>query len=209
MEHIWDTVLAYLVWFEEGFIAHERTITGLFAIILTVSTILLWWSTRNLWKATDRTAKHIPRAERAYIYGGFGGRGVSNSDDLEARIQAQVTMANYGRTPGFIKYIEVGTGHIDDLPDEPVYSRRFDILDLYFPLMRMEDVRRTRAWVEIPSDGRHVVFQRVWYTDIFDKLHFSSSIYRLFFSWQNGLHFFDEPIRPGSAYWAWDKEEEE
>ena len=130
-------------------------------------------------------------------------------DPHRMTIHALVTMANYGKAPGFIEYIEVGSGSLDKgLPEQPAYSKRFDILDLYFPDMKMEDVRSTRAVVEIPGDGRHVVFQRVWYTDSVGKRHFSGSIYRLYVSKiDKQLHVFDEPVLPGSAYWDWDKSE--
>jgi hypothetical protein len=76
-------------------------------------------------------------------------------------------MANYGRTPGFIKYIRVGTCSPSNIPDDPVYGRRFPISDLFFPEMKMTDVRGTVAFVTIPASGKHVVFQRVVYEDIF------------------------------------------
>jgi hypothetical protein len=120
-------------------------------------------------------------------------------------IQAQVTMANMGRAPGFIKYIEVGKGSLDEgLPEQPAYSEKFDILDFYFPEMKMGEVRPTRAWIEIPGDGRHAVFQRVWYTDLSGKLHFSGSIYRLeVVPVGNKVQVIDEPILPDSTYWDW------
>jgi hypothetical protein len=145
----------------------------------------------------------------AFIYGGFGRRNLLQSEGHpEARIMAQVTMANYGKGPGFIQYIEVGEGSLDEgLPAQPVYSKRFDILDFYFPEMKMSDVRPTRAWIEIPGDGRHVVFQRVWYTDqSTNSLNFSGSIYRLEAVSQGGqTRIIDEPILAGSAYWNWGK----
>ena len=145
---------------------------------------------------------------RAFIYGGFGLRSAyMSADNSTILIRAQVTMANYGKAPGFISYIEVGKGSLEQgLPIDPIYSERFDILDLYFPEMRMEEVRPTRAWIEIPGDGRHVVFQRVWYDDMSGKRHFSGSIYRLgIVQTAEKMYVIDEPVLPGSAYWNWDK----
>jgi hypothetical protein len=146
-----------------------------------------------------------------FIYGGFGRRGVRVDEDGGSRIQAQVTMANYGKDPGFIRYIEVGMGSLDEgLPSQPIYTAKFDILDFYFPEMKMGDVRPTRAWIEIPGDGRHAVFQRVWYTDLSGALHFSGSIYRLeVVSEGEKVQVVDEPILSGSAYWLWDRPEKQ
>jgi hypothetical protein len=145
----------------------------------------------------------------AFIYGGFGRRSLLRSEDhSEARIRAQVTMANYGKGAGFIQHIEVGKGNLDEgLPPTPHYSGKFEILDFYFPEMKMSDVRATRAWIEIPGDGRHVVFQRVWYTDqSTNSLNFSGSIYRLeAVSEGDHTRIIDEPILGGSEYWSWGK----
>jgi Domain of unknown function (DUF4062) len=148
--------------------------------------------------------------DRPIIYGGFALRTLNTAEDGTMLIRAGVTMANYGNAPGFIKYIEVGKGSLDaGLPSEPSYSERFDILDLYFPNMQLERVRPTRAWIEIPADGRHAVFQRVWYTDMSGNLHFSGSIYRLevVTSGPGGAYIItDEPLLPDSAYWDWDRD---
>jgi hypothetical protein len=149
-----------------------------------------------------RLAQFDASPEQPFIYGGFGRRFVEIKED-GVQITAQVTMANYGKAPGFIKYIEVGRGNLDDgLPSLPEYLQKFDILDLYFPDMKMEDVRPTRAVIDIPGGGRHVVFQRVWYTDLADNLYFSGSIYRLEVVQQGDkTHVIDETILPGTAYW--------
>jgi hypothetical protein len=160
-------------------------------------------------RAAKMAAEHIPRLERAYIYGGFGpqhgGRRHRLEPDLSETILAAVTMANYGKTPGFVTTIKVGTCKLSELPDEPVYQEEFVISDLYFPGMTTAEVRQTRAEAKIPADGEHVVFQRVFYTDVLGNEHYSGSIYLLFaVPLREGIHIFDEPVRPGSAYWATD-----
>ena len=57
------------------------------------------------------SAEHIPKVERAYIYGGFGYRGLENQE-----IVLQASMANYGKTPGFIETIEVGSATVGAVP---------------------------------------------------------------------------------------------
>jgi hypothetical protein len=146
-----------------------------------------------------------------FVYGGFGRRNIVPKDGYSfpapGEIQAQVTMANYGKAPAFVTFIEVGKGNLDEgVPATPAYSERFDILDFFFPEMKMGDVRPTRAQIRIPGDGRHFVFQRVWYTDLTGKQHFSGSIYRLEIVQVGDSHrVVDETIMPGSAYWDWDK----
>jgi hypothetical protein len=151
-------------------------------------------------------AEHIPRVERAYIYGGFGPQGWRRLCPCGQFILVNVTMANYGKTPGFLKYIEVGTARVGTLPTRPNYQQpRFVISDLYFPGMTMAEVRPTKAWASIPADGNHAMFQRVHYTDVLGREHFSSSIYRLFISAGTTNHIGDEAIEPDSVYWFTDE----
>ena len=78
--------------------------------------------------------------------------------------------------------------------------------------MSMQDLRGVGAAIPIPADGNHAVFVRVFYNDVIDatKEHFSGSIYRLFLGpdGDGDIAIYDEPIFPGSAYWAWDEERE-
>jgi hypothetical protein len=96
-----------------GPFSHENhsPITAAFTVILALSTIALWVSTRDSALAARAAAEHIPRVERAYIYGGFGphsgGRRYATDENGNDFIVASVTMANYGKTPGFIKTIRV------------------------------------------------------------------------------------------------------
>jgi hypothetical protein len=55
-----------------GPFAHENhgAIVALFTIVLAVSTILLWLSTRDAAVAAKTAAEHIPIVERGYIIGG-------------------------------------------------------------------------------------------------------------------------------------------
>ena len=174
-----------------------------FTGVLALSTIFLWRATRDAAIAGKIAAEHISRTERGYIYGGFGVRYPVRDNGQEAFL-LRVTMANYGKTPCFITKIKVGKGRIDNLPDEPVFEQTFDILDLYFPSMTMGEVRTTKASIFIPTDGKHVAFQRVFYTDVLGKEHFSGSIYR-FYPTIAGIA--DEPVKPDSAYWCTDETE--
>jgi hypothetical protein len=160
---------------------------------------------REAANAAKASADHIIRVERAYIYGGFGPQGDRHKDG--DNIRAFVTLANYGRTPGFVKRVEVGSGRLSELPDGPVYTSTAPVSDLYFPGMTMKEVRVIhRAEVVIPADGHHAVFQRVFYTDVLGKAHYSGSIYRLFID-DGQDHVGDEAVMLDSEYWATDETE--
>ena len=193
----------------EFVIAVATVVVAAFTAILAVATIRFWNSTAALAKfataqagdmkssmaaaqkaadAAGKPANHVSSAERPYIFGGFGKREVGTEEDRGEYIAAVVTMANYGRTPGVLKTIKVGTAKLSELPDVPVYQDEFFISDLFFPGMSLKDVRLTRAQVKIPADGDHAVFQRVFYEDVLGNSHYSGSIYRTLcrdFPWQD------------------------
>ena len=148
-------------------------------------------------------------SERAYIYGGVGTCFFDHQNG-QRMIRVCFTMANYGSTAGYLRHIEVGTARLSDLPSEPYYIHCFGIWDLYFPGMTMRDVQTTRATVIVPDDGNHVVFQRVYYHDVFGVKHFSGSIYKMFVvtDAEGNVGIGNEPIAGGSTYWAWDKNDE-
>jgi hypothetical protein len=152
-----------------------------------------------------RSTEHSTRiSERAYIYGGIKFCKLIEKEGVRY-VEITISMANYGKTAGFIKHIETGSCRLEDARDEPFYTDCFAVSDLYFPQMTMDEVRATRAVVVIPTDGSYVVFQRVFYEDVFKKSHFSGSAYRFFLS---GTEVSAEPFVAKPAYWAWDKEEE-
>jgi hypothetical protein len=170
---------------------------------LVLATGLLGVGTFIAAKAAQKSAEHIPTAERAYIYGGVGKRQIiSDRNGAAVAIGVQITMANYGKTPAFVKCIRFGTCRIDELPDIPVYTEEADVSDMYFPLMTMDKIRVTRAAVELPLDGTHVVFQRVFFEDIFRKERSSGSVYRMYLDEQGRVR--DEPVAAKLAYWKWD-----
>jgi hypothetical protein len=151
--------------------------------MLAFSTVALWWSTRQLWAVTKITAAHIPTVERAFIHGGVhpDGRSVVRDGEKIVSIRVRFSMANYGKTPGFIKSVKVGRGKLSGLSDDPIYFDDIPVSDLYFPMMTMSDLRYPDdVEITVPADGEHVVFQRVFYTDIFDKPHSSGSLHLMY-----------------------------
>jgi hypothetical protein len=186
-----------------GPFAHENhgPIVAVFTIVLAFSTIALWVSTRDTALAAKAAAEHIPRVERAFIHGGVhpDGRTLVCNDE---RIRVRFSMANYGKTPGFIKCVKIGSGELEGLSDEPKYSKDVPVLDLFFPMMTMSELRYLDdVEVTVPADGKHVVFQRVFYDDVFGNPHSSGSLHRMYVE---GGRIRDEIVPGKSKYWAWD-----
>jgi hypothetical protein len=95
-----------------------EAITATFTVVLAISTIFLWISTRDAAYAAKAAADHISNVERAVIYGGvkFGELIVENGIRC---VKITISMANYGKTPGFIRHIETGSSELNALPDTP------------------------------------------------------------------------------------------
>ena len=160
---------------------------------------------RRAANAARKSAEHIPIVERAFIHGGVHPNGREAINDGR-NIEIKFSLANYGKTPGFIRYMKFGSCKLEDLPSEPDYRewKVYPVLDLYFPQMKMEEVRTDTAKIVIPADGKHVVFQRVFYDDVFGKPHSSGSVHRMYLNDKGGVG--DEVVsgERGAAYWKWD-----
>jgi hypothetical protein len=170
---------------------------------LVAATAFLGLATFIAAMAAKAAADHIPNVERAFIHGGVHPKGraaINGRRDIRIRF----SMANYGKTPGFIKYIKFGSCKLEDLPDDPDYRvwKDHQVLDLYFPQMTMKDVRTDTAEILIPADGKHVVFQRVYYDDVFNKSHSSGSVHRMYLDKKGVVK--DEIVSGKPAYWKWD-----
>lgn len=87
-----------------------------FTVILAISTILLWWSTRKLWDAGERqlelATKTAERELRAYIYV----EGVEiTPPDLAGPTEVRLTIKNNGQTPGY-GVVHLGRMLVQDFP---------------------------------------------------------------------------------------------
>ena len=153
-----------------------------------------------------RQEKWTKTHERAYIYGGIGPANHGLVNGVHTAM-GNITMANYGRTPGFITEIRVGTCRIVDLPESPTYEENFVTISVVSDLWAtgtdpVIGLRATAAHWECPIDGAHVIFQRVFYEDVFRRRHYSGSIYRFFTPPGGG--FGSEPYVANQAYWERD-----
>ena len=102
--------------------------------------------------------------------------------------------------------MKFGNCKLEDLPADPDLRefKEYQVLDLYFPQMKMEEVRTDTAEIVIPADGKHVVFQRVFYDDVFGKPHSSGSVHRMYLDDKSEPR--DEVVsgEKVAAYWKWD-----
>lgn len=69
-----------------------------FTVVLAISTMMLWDSTRTAATAARDAALHIPTVERAYVY---AGPQIIRMDDKMCA--ASIKMKNYGKTPAIIE----------------------------------------------------------------------------------------------------------
>jgi hypothetical protein len=176
---------------------------------------LFWWQLRLMrgaiapaQQAADAAkiaAEHIPTVERAFIHGGVHPNGRSVIRDEAGKpigIKVKFSMANYGKTPGFITSVKIGRGKLSELGDDPIYSKDIPVSDLYFPMMTMNDLRYPDdVEITVPADGEHVVFQRVFYYDIFDKPHSSGSLHVMYIE---GSEVRDRTVSDKPNYWKRD-----
>jgi len=179
-------------------------IIALFTIVLAGSTIGLWFSTRAAAKTARAAAEYISRVERAYVHGGFGpqrgGRRVHHGGEM---FTVAVTLANYGKTPAHVMFVEVGSAKLSELPAEPNFDFAVPISDYYFPLMTMGEVRRTAADITVPAHQDWVVFGRVHYRDVLGNRRFSSWAFEFTsVMTASGWHLAEKLIALNTPYWA-------
>jgi hypothetical protein len=155
--------------------------------------------------AAKVAAEHIPTVERAFIHGGVHPNGRSVVLDEGRKpigIKVKFSMANYGKTPGFITLVKIGSARLNELSDDPIYSKEVPVSDLYFPMMTMNDLRYPDdVEITVPADGEHVVFQRVFYNDIFDGPHSSGSLHLMYIE---GGRVRDRTVSDRPKYWKRD-----
>jgi hypothetical protein len=145
--------------------------------------------------AAERTAKTGERAlldlERAYIFGGPGGRAATR--DSPHRLVIVLTIQNTGKTPGFLEEICWGLCLESDFPNAHWYDKTLDFEDIVPPGGEPKMFERVSA--ALPPGGPHVFYGRISYRDIFG-IHRHSG-------WRHRIDHMgnDEPM-PG-AYSDW------
>jgi hypothetical protein len=104
---------------------HAEVVIAIFTIVLTISTVLLWWATKNAANAARIAAEHIPTVERAYVKMSHAKPGL-RINYPEQNFRVIVGVKNFGRTPARItdvrlKHIVLEKG--ETLPIVPDYSK--------------------------------------------------------------------------------------
>lgn len=109
----------------EFFDAHNGAFTALFTIILALSTIALWTSTKEAADAARDAAEALPALERAYLFIepeiAFSTRSLKNDIPNIARFEnrawVQYQFVNHGKTPAIIVSLQVNFDLLSDAPD--------------------------------------------------------------------------------------------
>jgi hypothetical protein len=136
-----------MLWFANFFDEHGEAVTAVFTVVLSVSTALLWWSTRKLWEVTRDTAKRQERdteiLQRVYIAAELGGI----RDMTNGQLVGHVVFRNVGHLPAtnlrdLVKKIEVqdAAWHPPIIPDTQLEDHRGQCLT---ERRRLELLRRS------------------------------------------------------------------
>jgi hypothetical protein len=103
---------------------HNGAMTALFTLVLAVSTILLWRSTREAAIAANAAAQHTRTVERAYVKLSHALPGLCT--DEQDRFSVQISIKNFGTTPAKVSDILVQPIVLPNnqpLPRRPIYAR--------------------------------------------------------------------------------------
>jgi hypothetical protein len=129
---------------------HGEAVTALFTVVLAISTILLWASTRDAAIAAKAAAEALPIVERAYI---FIIPELEFWDDLPhssgvgtyaSRIGVKFRLENHGKTPAAVQSISARLRVLNEPPDN-----KFHVIVSILPAERI--LISGESWV--PDDS--------------------------------------------------------
>jgi hypothetical protein len=157
-----------------GFLACQSGLAGLFqniaralallAIVLAFAVLLLWFYLRRAANAAELTAKYIPTAERAYVFGGPTDLAISIGE-----ASVRLAMQNCGKTPAMLSEWSV-----EFMTKEP--RSRTPAYDLTKRTLTTEVLEPNRVFSppavyrsEVPSTFFIVGY--IKYKDVFQKEH--------------------------------------
>jgi hypothetical protein len=142
--------------------------------LTALATIALAIFTTTLWRATSKLVKHTPKVERAYISGGGGYRIDPNTGAIDFR-RFVLTVQNYGKTPGTVIAYAAFVADRTNLPPRPAYlapgftpTPFHGVYQLGGPTQPISDD------TPVSVGANPIAYGRLWYTDIFDKVHYFS-----------------------------------
>jgi len=142
--------------------------------LTALATIALAIFTTTLWRATSKLVKHTPKVERAYISGGGRYRIDPNTGAIDFR-RFVLTVQNYGKTPGTVIAYAAFVADRTNLPPRPAYlapgftpTPFHGVYQLGGPTQPISDD------TPVSVGANPIAYGRMWYTDIFDKVHYFS-----------------------------------
>jgi hypothetical protein len=100
--------------------SHREDINALSTVMIAIFNGILGFFTISLARSTRLAAKHIPRVERAYIFGGPYRDGVSFST---TNVQMRLLFRNYGKTPALWKEFFGEFSKEEPLANTPKYGK--------------------------------------------------------------------------------------
>jgi hypothetical protein len=146
---------------------------AMFTAVLAVATIFLWITTIRMGR---RQEWWMRKHERAYVNIGFGGR----KEEGGRYVALVVTIANYGRTPAFIKEVAWGLCLPQEWPVDS-YANHFVYEEILTSNMEkhMDQPTGPNGVVPVSGNSDHIFYARVIYNDVFGIEHFSSCRHRI------------------------------
>jgi hypothetical protein len=133
-------------------------------LLLTLSTVLLWFYTRKVANAARLAAEYVPTVERAYVFGG-----PTDLFLLHDQASVRLAMQNYGKTPAIIRGWLVEFLAQEPRGRKPVYdeTRRTESNEILEPDKLFTPAMTFRS--EIPAPFFIVGY--IAYDDVFRKPH--------------------------------------
>ena len=133
---------------------------AIFTVVLTVSTVLLWWTTLRSTRLAERTFSEL---ERPYIYiSGVTNLNGSRADNIADYPGVSYIVANFGKTPAVIQEVRIGLITAKTEPKIPIPADRDHYLLTSFIIAPGEQ-RRIREYLPeyidaaAPSDAPFVL----------------------------------------------------
>jgi hypothetical protein len=140
----------------------------IFTAVLGISTMFLWSATKAAAVAGKVAAEHIPKVERAYLTGGGG-----LQTEPDHSISFHLDIQNYGKTPAKLTAYAVFFCERSKLPDLPEYMKPGFKPEPLVDDISPDAAKKVIRWYRNLQKeytilaGKHVVYGRFWYNDIF------------------------------------------
>jgi len=158
----------------ENGVLYQQILDGLntlASLCIAIATGTLWWSTRNLWKASQIQIKAATGSERPWLFPvatKVPPRGEKVATNNQWYIS--VTVKNLGRMPALIKECKVKIAEKSTLPPAPDFADAMDIGGPYS--VEAQGTFDTRPiGPGKPSDDQLVFYGRITYAELNGEKH--------------------------------------